>query len=83
MYAHMGGREMTLTRKNLTLDADRLRELAERRGESESAAVREAIEAALFADEFADILRQLNAAGFAVDEPAGDPEARPRAANQR
>lgn len=59
---------MTLTRKNLTLDADRLRELARRRQASESAAAREAIEAALFADEFVDLLRQLHEAGFAVDE---------------
>ena len=34
---------MALTRKNLTLDGDRLRDLAERRGISESAAAREAI----------------------------------------
>ncbi len=70
---------MTLTRKNLTLDAERLRELAERRGASESAAAREAIEQALFADEFVDILRQLNEAGFAVEEtPALTRKARGR-----
>ena len=74
---------MTLTRKNLTLDADRLRELAERRGESESAAVREAIEAALFADEFVDILRQLHEAGFALGEAAGDPDEKSPVDDQR
>jgi hypothetical protein len=71
---------MALTRKNLTLDADRLRTLAERRGASESAAAREAIDEALFADEFVDIVRQLQAAGFAVEEagPAADAERQPR-----
>jgi predicted DNA-binding protein len=61
---------MALTRKNLTLDADRLHELAVRRGDSESAVVREAIEAVLFADEFVETLRLLHEAGFALEEPA-------------
>jgi hypothetical protein len=60
-----------LTRKNLTLDAERLRTLAAPRGESGSAAAREAIAAALLADEFVDLLRRLHDAGFAVDGAAG------------
>jgi hypothetical protein len=63
---------MTLTRKNLTLDAARLRDLAERQGTSESAAAREAIEAALFAEEFVDLLRQLREAGFGVTDEPGE-----------
>jgi hypothetical protein len=59
---------VALTRKNLTLDAVQLHALAARRGASESAAAREAIEAALFADEFVDLLRQLREAGFDVDD---------------
>lgn len=59
---------MAYKRKNLTLDADRLGELAARRGTSESAAAREAIDAALFADEVVEILRQLREAGYGVVE---------------
>lgn len=62
---------MALTRKNLTLDSDQLRELAERRGLSESAAAREAIDAALFTDTFLDLIQQLHEAGFMVT-PDGD-----------
>jgi hypothetical protein len=62
---------MSLVRKNLALDAARLRELAERRGESESAVVREAVTNALFAEELVDLLRQLHEAGYAVIEPDG------------
>ncbi len=40
-----------LTRKNLVVEADKIRALAERRGVSESAAVREAVDFALLADE--------------------------------
>lgn len=64
---------MALKRKNLTLDADRLSELATRRGTSESAAAREAIDAALFADEFAEILHQLHEAGFGVVDASEQP----------
>lgn len=71
---------MAFTRKNLMLDAARLRELAARRGESESAVVRDAIDEALFAEELADLLRQLHEAGFAVSEPAGEAPRDPRAA---
>ena len=62
---------VALTRKSLTLDAVQLHALAARRGASESAAAREAIEAALFADEFVDLLRQLREAGFDVDDHGG------------
>ena len=64
---------MALTRKNLTLDGDRLRELAERRGISESAAAREAIEEALFTDEFVDLVQQLHDAGFGMLPDEGEP----------
>lgn len=72
---------MALIRKNLTLDGDRLRELAERRGVSESAAAREAIDAALFTEKFTDLIQQLHDARFAVvpeeeRQPAPRSEAR-------
>ncbi len=43
-----------LTRKNLVVDAERIRMLAERRGTSESEAVRQAVDSALTDDEAAD-----------------------------
>ncbi len=55
-----------LDEKSLTLDAESLRELAERRGTSESAVVREVIADALFAEELVDLLQQLHDAGFAL-----------------
>lgn len=71
---------MALTRKSLTLDAESLRELAERRGTSESAVVREVIADALFAEELVDLLQQLHDAGFALTEDDGhDAEALPGA----
>ena len=42
-----------LIRKTLMVEAEKIRELAERRGVSESAAVREAVDVALLADELA------------------------------
>lgn len=62
---------MALTEKNLTLDANSLHELAERRGTDESSVVREIIADALFAEELADLLRQLHEAGFALVDSAG------------
>lgn len=59
---------MALTKKSLTLDAESLRELAERRGTSESAVIREVIADALFAEELVDLLQQLHDAGFALTE---------------
>lgn len=73
---------MALTRKNLTLDADSLREMAERRGASESAVVREVISDALFAEELVDLLQQLHEAGFALVGD-GESEAEPLPDDQR
>ncbi len=63
---------MALTRKNLMVDAEQLAALAARRGASESAAVREAVEMALFAEEFGAALEGLRATGYGVDAPAAD-----------
>ena len=64
---------MALRRKNLMVDAEQLAALAARRGTSESAAAREAVEAALFAEEFAAAMTELQATGYGVDEgPASD-----------
>ena len=52
-----------LVRKNLMVDSEQLRELARRRGTTESAAVRQAIEYALAADEALDALRELRERG--------------------
>jgi hypothetical protein len=49
-----------LVRKNLMVDADELRLLAERRGTSESEAVREAVRQALAAERMVDSLKQLH-----------------------
>ena len=61
---------MALTRKNLMVDAEQLAALAARRGVSESAAVREAVAAALFAEEFGAAMEALRATGYGPDEPA-------------
>ena len=64
---------MALKRKNLMVDAEQLAALAARRGTSESAAVREAVQAALFAEEFAAAMTELRATGYGADErPASD-----------
>ena len=64
---------MALRRKNLMVDAEQLAALAARRGTSESAAVREAVAAALFAEEFTAAMEELQATGYGADErPAGD-----------
>ena len=47
-------------RKNLMVDADELRELAERRGTSESEAVRVAVRQALAAEHMVDSMKQLH-----------------------
>ena len=59
-----------LTRKNLMVEADKLRELAERRGVSESAAVREAVDFALLAQELEAAMLDLSAAG-GIDDVFG------------
>lgn len=52
-----------LTRKNLMVDADGLRELARRRGTSESGAVRQAVDFALAAEEIMAAVRELHERG--------------------
>ena len=72
---------MALTRKNLMVDAEQLAALAARLGTSESAAVREAVRAALFAEEFAAAMAGLRATCYGVDEPPA--RARPPASRAR
>jgi hypothetical protein len=55
------------TRKNLMVDADRVRELARQRGMSESQAVREAVEFALAAEEINAAIRALHDRGSLDD----------------
>jgi len=66
-----------LTRKNLMMDADKVRELARLRGTSESEAVREAVDYSLMAEEVIAGLHQLQALG-GIDDVFGlvpdDPE---------
>ncbi len=72
---------MALTRKNLMVDAEQVAALAARRGTSASAAVREAVEAALFAEEFGAAMEALRAVGYGADDrDAGDDPAAPGAA---
>ena len=59
-----------LTRKNLVVEADKVQELAERRGVSESATVREAVDFALLAEEFEAAMLDLSAAG-GIDDVFG------------
>src|ERR687886_212459 len=67
------GCAMALTRKNLMVDAEQLAALAAWLGTSESAAVREAVQAALFAEEFTAAMAELRATGYSADErPASD-----------
>ncbi len=74
-----------IVRKNLMVDADALRDLAARRGTSESEAVREAVEMARAADDMVAALRGLHAAGAFADfeERLGVREAGPRADGER
>jgi len=55
---------MALVRKNFMVDAEQIAELAARQGSSESAAVRAAVEAALFAEEFDAAMEALRASGY-------------------
>lgn len=70
-----------LVRKNLVVDAEKVRELARQRGTSESAAVRQVIDFALAAEEAVAIFDQLAARGGVDDvfgklgTPADDVEA--------
>ena len=52
-----------LTRKNLMVDAEQLREVAQQRGVSESEAVRELVAFALAAREVDDALREIRERG--------------------
>jgi hypothetical protein len=56
-----------LTRKNLMVDEEKVRELARRRNTSESNAVRQVVEWALMADEFGEVIRELHARGTVED----------------
>lgn len=59
-----------LSRKNLMVDEGKVRALAERRGLSESAAVREAVDFALLAEELEEAMRELSALG-GIDDVFG------------
>ncbi len=59
-----------LTRKNLMVEDDRVRELARRRGTSESEAVRQAVDFALAAEEVMAAIRELHSRG-GVDDVFG------------
>lgn len=50
-------------RKNLMVDAEKLRELAKRRNKSESETVRSLVDFAHLAEEFEDIFQKLNDLG--------------------
>ena len=52
-----------LTRKNLMVDADQVRDLAQRRGTNDSQAVRQAVDFALAAEEVMAALRELHERG--------------------
>jgi hypothetical protein len=58
---------VALVRKNLVVDAERVRALAQQRGLSESAAVREAVDYALAAGEIMDAVRALHDSGAFAD----------------
>lgn len=59
-----------LTRKNLMVDADKVRDLAQQRGTSESQAVREAVDFALVAEEVMAAIRDLHEQG-GIDDVFG------------
>ena len=59
-----------LVRKTLTLEVDKIRRLAKRRGVSESAAVREAVDWALLAAELEAAMLDLSTSG-GVDDVFG------------
>jgi hypothetical protein len=59
-----------LTRKNLMVDADKVRELAHQRGTTESQAVRQAVDFALMAEEVMAAIRELHEQG-GIDDVFG------------
>jgi hypothetical protein len=63
-----------LVRKNLVLDPEKVRELAQRRGTSESAAVRQAIEDVLTAEKVMEAMDELQAIGGIEDVFGGASE---------
>jgi hypothetical protein len=70
-----------LTRKNLMVENDKVRELARIRGQSESEAVREAVDFALAAERIGAALRRLHEIGGIDDvfdrlPPDGEPDGR-------
>ena len=54
-------------RKNLVVDAEKIRELARKRGTSDSEAVRQAVDHALAAEEVMAAIRELHARGGIED----------------
>ncbi len=58
---------MSLSRKNLMVDAEKVRQLAQQRRTSESAAVRQAVDFALAAEEVMAAVRGLHARGGLED----------------
>jgi hypothetical protein len=56
-----------LKRKNLVVDEEKVRALAKQLGMSESAAVREAVDRLLLAQEFEEVVSELHAAGGIED----------------
>jgi hypothetical protein len=56
-----------LVRKNLVVDAEKVRELARQRGTSESEAVRQAVDHALAAEDVMAAIRELHARGGIQD----------------
>lgn len=59
-----------LARKNLMVDAEKLKDLARRQGTSESEAVRKAVDYALMAEEVMAAIRELHARG-GIDDVFG------------
>lgn len=59
-----------LTRKNLVMDDEKVKELARRRNTSESAAVREAVDYALAAAQVTAAIRELHESG-GIDDVFG------------
>lgn len=59
-----------LTRKNLMVDSEQVRELARRKKMSESEAVRQAVDYALMAEEVMDAIRELHDRG-GIDDVLG------------
>ena len=70
-----------LVRKNLVVDGEKVRELARRRGTSESEAVRQAVDHALAAEEVMAAISELHASGGIDDVFGSLPRKRQRNAD--